>query len=272
MPEKLKVVMQTVRHAAAKKKQDDAAVKKNGSFWQRTFQWYSHKLSTHPILTKSLTSAFIAAWGDVLCQAAMYGTTNSSAIIISPSPPPPPPADAALSTTNHDVINDGDKSKEGKNNGMMETSKLFVWSWWYSFWTTGWDANCTAIFALLGFAFVAPTSHYWYEVLARHSWTTGQSVSRITKRVFLDQFVWTPVFFVIWLASFWTLQDIATATTTTATTTTANSATAADTNQNESDATPATETETSAMSNSPEKISSQLAQHLPEVMIAVRFH
>jgi peroxisomal membrane protein 2 len=30
--------------------------------------WYSHKLDSHPILTKSLSSAIIAGSGDVLCQ------------------------------------------------------------------------------------------------------------------------------------------------------------------------------------------------------------
>lgn len=55
--------------------------------------------------------------------------------------------------------------------------------------------------------FVAPTSHYWYGGLAKHSWTKGSTFVPITKRVILDQFVWTPVFFVIWLGSFWSLEE-----------------------------------------------------------------
>lgn len=34
----------------------------------RAFRWYSDKLESHPILTKSLTAATIGASGDVLCQ------------------------------------------------------------------------------------------------------------------------------------------------------------------------------------------------------------
>jgi hypothetical protein len=245
MPEKLQDAMQTVRQAA---KQQDTAAKTGGGFWQRVFQWYSRKLSTHPLITKSLTSAIIAGLGDVLCQATMHT-----------SPPPTP------TPTTHSNENEEEKSKDGKD-GMIESggnsSINSINMWVHSFWTTGWDAQCTCIFALLGFTFVAPTSHFWYDCLARHPWTLGQSLTRISKRVFLDQFIWTPVFFVIWLISFWSLQDIA------ATAAAANSATAADTNK--SDTTPATETETtSTMSKSAQKISSQLAHQLPEVMIAV---
>ncbi|GAX18761.1 protein Mpv17 [Fistulifera solaris] len=38
-------------------------------------QWYSHKLDTHPITTKSITSAIIAGIGDGACQ---YGQRNQS--------------------------------------------------------------------------------------------------------------------------------------------------------------------------------------------------
>jgi hypothetical protein len=148
--------------------------------------------------------------------------------------------------------NDDENKKDGKKKNVMESSSR----WLFSFWTTGWDAQCTFIFALLGFTFVAPTSHYWYEVLAKHRWTAGQSLTSISKRVFLDQFFWTPVFFVIWLASFWTLQDAA-ATAVTIT--------------NNSDTTTTTDT-MSPTSDRVGKISSQLAQHLPEVMIAVGIH
>lgn len=49
------------------------------SWFQRIFKWYSKKLSTHPLLTKSLTGAIVAMAGDVLCQAGTYnpkGVTN----------------------------------------------------------------------------------------------------------------------------------------------------------------------------------------------------
>lgn len=123
-------------------------------FWRQFFSWYSQKLNTHPLLTKSLTGAVIAAAGDVLCQAGTY--------------------------------KDQDKR---------------------SFWTGGgWDLRRSLNFFLLGLTFVAPTSHYWYGNLAVHPWTKGQSFVQISKRVALDQFVWSPVFFVIWLTGFWGLE------------------------------------------------------------------
>jgi Mpv17 / PMP22 family len=121
------------------------------SFGRRLFAWYSQKLNTHPLLTKSLTGATIAAAGDVLCQA---GTSDNKR----------------------------------------------------SFWTQGWDMRRSFHFFLLGWTFVAPTSHYWYGNLAVHPWTKGQSFVQISKRVLLDQFVWSPVFFVLWLSGFWGLE------------------------------------------------------------------
>lgn len=74
-----------------------------------------------------------------------------------------------------------------------------------SFWR-GWDMRRSFHFFVLGLTFVAPTSHYWYGNLAIHPWTKGQSFVQISKRVFLDQFVWSPVFFVIWLSGFWGME------------------------------------------------------------------
>jgi hypothetical protein len=75
-----------------------------------------------------------------------------------------------------------------------------------SFWNGGWDVKRSLNFAILGLTFVAPTSHYWYGKLAVHPWSKGQSFAQISKRVALDQFLWSPVFFVIWLAGFWGLE------------------------------------------------------------------
>ncbi|CAB9502417.1 Peroxisomal membrane protein 2 [Seminavis robusta] len=125
------------------------------SWWQQFKSWYSDKLVTHPLMTKGLTGAIIAATGDVLCQAGTFTPT------------------------------DGKKT---------------------SFWLHGWDVRRSFHFFVLGLTFVAPTSHYWYGGMAVHPWTRGQSFYQISKRVALDQFVWTPVFFVIWLSGFWTME------------------------------------------------------------------
>ena len=142
------------------------------SFMKRAFQWYSEKLSTHPLLTKSLTGAIIAAAGDVLCQAGTFSPKTSTS------------------------TNDEKKSTLDTIRDSMEEF----------FQGGGWDYRRSFHFFVLGLTFVAPTSHYWYGGMAKHAWTRGQSMKQITKRVALDQFVWTPVFFVIWLGGFWSME------------------------------------------------------------------
>lgn len=125
-----------------------------GAWWRQAWAWYGSKLESHPLITKSLTGAVIAAAGDVLCQAGTY------------------------------------KDQEKR-----------------PFWTGGgWDIRRSMHFFVLGFAFVAPSSHYFYGNMAIHPWTRGQTFAQISKRVALDQFVWSPVFFVIWLTGFWGLE------------------------------------------------------------------
>ena len=145
------------------------------SFMKRAFQWYSEKLSTHPLSTKCLTGGIIAAAGDVLCQAGTYSPKTS--------------------TTKDD---DQDKEKSTLDT-IRDTMEEF-------FQGGGWDYRRSFHFFVLGLTFVAPTSHYWYGGMAKHAWTRGQSMKQITKRVALDQFVWTPVFFVIWLGGFWSME------------------------------------------------------------------
>lgn len=153
------------------------ALEQPGSVFHRFFRWYSKKLSTHPLLTKSLTGALIAAAGDVLCQAGTYQVPTST-----------------------NDTNDGNKEQEDEES-MTLLAKL------ESFCKHGWDYERSFHFFLLGLTFVAPTSHYWYGGLAKHPWTKGRTFGPITKRVILDQFVWSPIFFVIWLGGFWSLQD-----------------------------------------------------------------
>lgn len=66
-----------------------------------------------------------------------------------------------------------------------------------------WDAWRTMRFCFLGTFFVAPTSHYFYDFLARRYTTSNLD---IVKRVVWDQFVWSPVFYVIWLSGLWTME------------------------------------------------------------------
>lgn len=134
------------------------------SLARRAFDWYSKKLSTHPLLTKSITGGIIAAAGDIMCQAGLY-------------------------------------YKKPKDDAATTYNKSFMASF-----CEAWDYRRSLHFFILGFTFVAPTSHYWYGGMAKHAWTRGQSFGQISKRVALDQFLWTPLFFVIWLGGFWSME------------------------------------------------------------------
>lgn len=68
-----------------------------------------------------------------------------------------------------------------------------------------WDHERSTRFFVLGTFFVAPTSHYWYDLLEKYV-GSGKNVVLVGKRVFLDQFIWTPVFFIIWLVGLWTME------------------------------------------------------------------
>lgn len=67
-----------------------------------------------------------------------------------------------------------------------------------------WDMARTGRFALLGFALVAPICHVWYGSLMER--IPGTGVKQITARVFLDQFVFTPLYIPFWLLNLWMLE------------------------------------------------------------------
>lgn len=70
--------------------------------------------------------------------------------------------------------------------------------WW-------WDSVRTGRFLLLGTILVAPAIHYWYGALAT-TIAPGLTVRAVAKRVAWDQFVFTPLFLVVWLTSLWSLE------------------------------------------------------------------
>jgi hypothetical protein len=115
-------------------------------------------LERRPFLTKGLTSGFVAANGDLLCQYLMH-----------------------------------------RNNGTTERNG--------SFWNV-WSKRRTIHFFCLGSLWVAPVLHVWYGSLSRVTVAAASSRSKwrlLAKRVALDQFVFTPVFFPTFLIGLWWL-------------------------------------------------------------------
>mmetsp|Transcript_3938 Transcript_3938/g.5181 ORF Transcript_3938/g.5181 Transcript_3938/m.5181 type:complete len:250 (-) Transcript_3938:165-914(-) len=67
-----------------------------------------------------------------------------------------------------------------------------------------WDVARSGRFAVLGGALVGPAIHAWYNALS--TFLPGTGIRTVIQRVVLDQFIFTPVFVPIWLASLWTLE------------------------------------------------------------------
>jgi hypothetical protein len=61
-------------------------------------------------------------------------------------------------------------------------------------------------FALLNVVFVAPVLHYWYVGLAKA--IPGKAIKSVLKRVFYDEFVFTPVYIPVLMSILWTLEGV----------------------------------------------------------------
>lgn len=128
------------------------------NIFNRFGAWYSCKLETNPLVTKSITGGLIAATGDTICQ---FGTYTPSE----------------------------DKKEDGSEP---------------DFWKEIYRPTRSFHFFLMGAFFASPLNHFWFNFLSRHF--AGQSWIAITRRVFLDQFLWCPFWTVSWLSIFWTME------------------------------------------------------------------
>jgi hypothetical protein len=113
----------------------------------RFISWYSQKLDTHPIITKSLSSAIIAGSGDVLCQFVSSRKQNEKVLL---------------------------------------------------------DYSRALRFVALGAFLVGPVIHFWYGALMNIF--PGNSSAAVIKRVFLDQFFFSPLFLPTFLSSLWLME------------------------------------------------------------------
>jgi len=118
------------------------------------FAWYSQKLDTHPILTKSISAFIVTGFGNVLSQTLMG--------------------------------EDDDDDEES------ETKRRTV------------DWPQVGRFALLNGVMVAPALHYWYNFLNRA--VPGTTLLAVAKRVFWDEFCFTPVYLPLFLSTLWALE------------------------------------------------------------------
>lgn len=64
----------------------------------------------------------------------------------------------------------------------------------------------TGRFALLNVVFVAPALHYWYTWLARA--IPGKAILPVSKRVFYDEFVFTPFYVPVLMGLWWGMEGV----------------------------------------------------------------
>ena len=128
-------------------------------------EWYSHQLDVNPIPTKCITCGLIAGTGDFMCQS-----------LTAPS----------------------DRDNESVHDRRINTeSPLSLFSWW--------DPLRTARFVCVGIVYVGPTTHVWFNWLARTF--PGSHPAQVAKRVVIDQALFSPVFMAVWLPVMWTLES-----------------------------------------------------------------
>lgn len=134
------------------------------------FRTYSRLLETNPIATKALTSAAIAGLGDIGCQIYTKRMLTTAA--------------AELEDNSGAIV----RRSAGPHRAQPP---LIEWT------------RC-AKFMLLSGALFAPCAHYWYGLLGR--WLPGQTLGVATKRMALDQFVFSPVFTGVFFSALMVLQ------------------------------------------------------------------
>ena len=121
----------------------------------RPLAWYSHRLETHPLATKCLTSGFISGAGDVLCQYLVH---------------------------KNEVAATNNKEEGKEDEEILRTTAHHA--------EFQLDTERTARFAALGFTLVAPVVHLWYGSLVTRF--PGRGVGRVLMRTFLDQAFFAP--------------------------------------------------------------------------------
>eukprot|EP00562_Extubocellulus_spinifer_P028467 CAMPEP_0178658828 /NCGR_PEP_ID=MMETSP0698-20121128/26208_1 /TAXON_ID=265572 /ORGANISM="Extubocellulus spinifer, Strain CCMP396" /LENGTH=350 /DNA_ID=CAMNT_0020301261 /DNA_START=128 /DNA_END=1177 /DNA_ORIENTATION=+ len=133
--------------------------------------WYSAKLESHPFTTKCLTSGFIAAGGDLLCQYLVHrnrlaSLAEAAALVDATAP------------SDEDEDDDAIIEIEPIDGGSITTFDV--------------DWHRTGRFGALGFALVAPVVHLWYGTLMVRF--PGTSMKAVLKRTSFDQLFFAPIF------------------------------------------------------------------------------
>lgn len=134
------------------------------------FTWYNRQLDERPWTTKIVSSALIAAAGDVICQVIENNLGTTAA---EPNEKSSDASDAHLGRS--DIDSDMD---------------------WYR----------TGRFFAIGAFWVAPTCHLWYQLLGLRLVPGAATPKRIAQRLLVDQFGAGPFFCFSFMGILWLLE------------------------------------------------------------------
>ena len=166
------------------------------------FSWYSKKLDESPMTTKIVSSALIAAAGDVICQVLennLAADENDEQI----------DGDITFSKRNiitessHESVSERrneDEITEENRDGLIAKQSIIPSI------NIGVDCYRTARFLLIGAFWVAPATHLWYGFLSTRLVPGSATPKRVVQRLFLDQFGAAPVFAPTFMGLLWLLE------------------------------------------------------------------
>lgn len=134
---------------------------------KRFFAWYTRQLDERPLTTKIISSALIAASGDIICQLLENNFAVDNV------------ADAPQQT-----VTDQQQSSLDTTIDWLRTGRFFF----------------------IGAFWVAPATHLWYGFLSTRLIPGVATPKRVLQRLALDQFGAAPVFCPAFMGFLWLLE------------------------------------------------------------------
>ena len=156
--------------------------------------WYSNQLDRRPLLTKIISSALIAASGDIICQVIDNGSTTAACIDDDNTI-----TTATVSKIEEKRVQTNDNDTDIRitiDNTTAQQQQQQQQIDWYR----------TGRFFLIGAFWVAPATHVWYGFLSTRLLAGAATPKRIIQRLFIDQFGAAPIFCPTFMGLLWLLE------------------------------------------------------------------
>ena len=159
------------------------------------FQWYTQQLDKNAFTTKIISSAVIAATGDLICQLIETTTTlqddttgqQHTPTSTNPKTEQTPPIQQQQQHEMTASATETTSSNSNSNSSSLD---------WYR----------TGRFGLIGAFFVAPATHYWYGYLSTTLLPGVGTVKIIVQRLMVDQLCAGPLFCLTFMGLLWLLE------------------------------------------------------------------